>query len=67
MEELMPQQTLDFQQWLAELDRLSVEKYEYEEPISKATGADCWKDAYDEGFSPEDAMQEELSAGADLA
>ncbi len=29
-------------------------------PVMEATGEECWKEGYDEGLSPEDALAEDI-------
>lgn len=61
----MDGQTIDFNTWCGELNRLSVEEYGFAIPYIEQTGTECWKESYDFGHSPDDAIHDSLSYEAD--
>ena len=54
-------QTLDFDAWCDAVDAI-VEAESELEGYTNATGRECWRDAYEHGYSPEDAAQDEFDA-----
>jgi hypothetical protein len=51
-----------FEDWCASLNRWSA-KYGYSGGIVQQTGADCWRDYYDEGYTPDEALREDKRNG----
>ena len=55
---------MTFEEWIAALDaearRIGYGSGSY----SGMTGLDCWRDAYDDGMTPTDALAEDIIAGA---
>jgi len=51
---------MTYDQWTEELVKLAIEHYGFEAPANYLRDP-AWKDFFDEGYSPEDALQEELS------
>lgn len=55
----------DFMEWFAELEGIisafgkTVGEHPYGKPLAKSTGMKCWHDFYAEGFSPQDAFDED--------
>ncbi len=50
---------MKFNQWLKKLDKVAKE-YGYEESMVKQTGTECWKDYFDDGYSPYEAFIEDM-------
>ena len=53
----------EFREWLDELDALA-RKWDPEhcsESLSKETGEESWRDFYDDGYTPEQALREDWS------
>ena len=58
---------MKFEEWLAAIDALSDAEGARSEDgrsYTEMTGRDCWRDAFDDGLSPQDAWSEEKLAGA---
>lgn len=52
--------TPEFQKWLNELDALALD-WDAVENLSKQTGTDCWKEYFEGGHTPEEALAEDWS------
>lgn len=50
---------MDFETWKAELKRLAVSEHGYDEECFNTFDWDSWKEYYDDGFTPKDALMEE--------
>lgn len=50
---------LSFEQWLSALDHAALTAG-FKWRIAADTGAYCWQDYYDEGYTPTDALAEDL-------
>lgn len=55
--------TLTFDQWLAELDRVAVEEFDFNSPIVVDTGRECWRTYYESGAPPSEALAADLTHG----
>jgi hypothetical protein len=53
-------QAMPFPRWLAVIDQLKSPIYG-DKGIIEQTGAECWRCYYDDGYTPEDALAEDLS------
>lgn len=49
-----------FEQWLGFLDQVALSN-RWKERIVAQTGAECWRDYYDDGYTPYEALQEDCS------
>lgn len=63
---LTPKQSREFGDWMANLEAVMDEwKAKHgvrpygDEPLSTATGLECWKTAFDDGKSPQEAFDED--------
>lgn len=56
----MPETTITFDEWLAELDARGGDRYGAGK-VSENTGAECWRGYFDDGYSPQDALDEDWS------
>lgn len=54
-----PEQTLSFEDWCAELNKLP-NAFGIEH-LTDDTGVDCWRCYYDDGYTPEDVLAEDES------
>ena len=57
---------MQFEQWLKQLDETARERgycVERGQTYSAVTGADCWRDYFDDGLLPADALAEDELAG----
>ncbi len=50
-------QKLSFEDWITKLNRL--ENIYGSGPVTDHTGVACWKDYWEDGYSPEDALSED--------
>lgn len=60
----MSETKLSFSEWLHEVDICAQRFFGGEwkgDPYTVATGFECWRDMYDDGYSPADAWGEEVS------
>ncbi len=48
-------------EWLEELDRIAKDKYGFKFAYSEQTGEDAWQDYYNSGYTPAEALAEDLS------
>lgn len=55
---------MDFAEWCDELNRLSKE-VGWMGDLIEQTGEDCWREYYEDGVSPKDALNEEISYGGE--
>lgn len=58
---------MDFDAWMKDLtarlgETFGMDGAEY----VRQTGVECWREMYDDGMSPEDAVSEEVSAAATM-
>lgn len=53
----------EFQDWLKKLDKVAVRNGYSTSSISKETGEECWRGYFDDGSSPEEALNEDASYG----
>lgn len=51
----------EFNAWCDEIDTLAREDYDFQCDITKDTGRDCWYDYYTEGYTPQEAFEEDMS------
>lgn len=51
---------LTFEQWLAALDSAALSAG-FRCRVAATTGAECWRDYYDGGMTPDQALTEDLS------
>lgn len=49
-----------FEQWLGFLDHTAL-TYGWKSRIAAQTGAECWRDYYEAGFTPLEALTEDCS------
>lgn len=54
---------IPFEQWLAGLDHAALTAG-FRCRMVAGTGAECWRDYYDDGYTPRDALAEDLSHAA---
>ena len=53
---------ITFDEWLLELDKVTHEYgHSPESSYSKETGQECWREYYEDGYSPEEAYREDIS------
>lgn len=53
---------LSFEQWLAFLDTAWLSAG-FTRRIAADTGAECWQDYYDDGYTPSEALAEDMGHG----
>lgn len=51
----------EFDRWCDDVDRIFMEKCDIDFSLTKDTGREHWRDMFDDGTSPEDAVWEEMS------
>ena len=51
----------EFNAWCDELDKIAREEFEFECDCTISTGRECWRDAFEDGETPRDALLEDLS------
>ncbi len=49
-----------FEQWLGFLDQVYL-TWRWKARVAQQTGQECWRDYYDDGYTPEEAAREDLS------
>ena len=52
---------LDYDHWLEALDKYARTKGFQGRPIYEQTGREAWRSFYDDGYTPEDALDEDWS------
>lgn len=57
-----PTGAMPFDQWCAALDEYAASVGHGDNTVEQ-TGADCWREYYDDGYSPRDAYDEDLWHG----
>lgn len=52
---------MKFADWIAELNRLAVERRlaTTARPLTADTGTDCWRLLWEDGLTPDEALEEE--------
>ncbi len=57
------------EEWMPQLERIAWEwsvkagvKF-YPFPLSKSTGVECWREMFEDGLTPQEAMDEDLKYG----
>jgi hypothetical protein len=55
---------MKFEDWLAAVDALADENGGSFPSYTQMTGVECWREAYDDGLTPDEAWSEEMWAGA---
>lgn len=50
-----------FEVWLEELNRVARVKYGASTNLSDDTGESCWRDFYDDNYTPDEAIIEDMS------
>lgn len=50
-----------FNAWCDEVDRIAREEFDFECDCTISSGRDCWRDTFDRGEPPRDALLEVLS------
>ena len=59
---------MNFDEWLAKIDECAVRDgwVEAGRSYTAEAGRECWQDGYDDGLTPEEQWQEEVSAAATM-
>ena len=58
---------MTYEQWTAELIRVAIANYRFPADTADQFRDPAWKDFYDDGYSPEDALLEDLGSSLGLA
>lgn len=57
----MTNQTVTFEIWFAELKKVAIEQYQFSEGCRDSFDADAFREYFDDGYSPAEAIEEDLS------
>ena len=60
---MRPDQQLNLERWMRELDEAHVKAGSHygPGPLAENTGVSCWLDYFNDGVEPKDALEEDLS------
>ncbi len=52
---------LTFDQWCDEIDRICRDELEFDHDYTKGTGRECWRQGFDDGETPRQALESDMS------